>query len=134
MLLSTLKKIKHIDFSWSEWIEEGVCDEVQTVLYKADGTPPIVENHDSLDFKIGGNANPVGPGVSYDDNPEELLDTIDMKHMRVLNIEIAGFQAHEYRVNGPSFLVYRGRHPLGGLLSNSPSRVMLHYKSSYVTY
>lgn len=44
---------KHIDCSWSEPIEEDVCDEIQTVLDKADGTPPIVENPDSLDFEIG---------------------------------------------------------------------------------
>ena len=72
MFLSTWQKIKHIDFSWSEWIEEGVCDEVQTVLDKADGTPPIVENPDGLDFEISGNANKVGPGISYNDNPEAL--------------------------------------------------------------
>lgn len=42
--------------------------------------PPIVENPDGLDFDIGGNANKIGPGVSYNDNPEELFDTIDMGH------------------------------------------------------
>ncbi len=98
---------KHIDCSWSEPIEEGVCDEIQTVLDKADGTPPIVENPDGLDFEIGGNANKVGPGISYNDNPEELLDTIDMNHMRILNIEPTGFQTFEHRFNGPSFLVSR---------------------------
>ena len=88
-------------FSWSERIEEGVCDEVQTVLDKADGTPPIVENPDGLDFKIDCNACQVGPGVSYNDNPEELLDTIDMNHMRVPDIEPVGFQTFEHRFNGP---------------------------------
>lgn len=39
---------------------------------------PIVESPDGLDFDIGGNANKIGPGVSYNDNPEELLDTIDV--------------------------------------------------------
>ena len=106
-ILSTWQKFKHIDFCWSEGIEEGVCDEVQTVLDKTDGTPPIVENPDGLDFDIGGNANKIGPGVSYNDNPEELLDTIDMNHMRILNIEPAGFQAFEHRFNGPYFLVSR---------------------------
>ena len=106
-LAKYMTKIKHIDFGWSDRIEEGVCDEVQTVLDKADGTPPIVENPDGLDFEIGGNANQVGPGVSYNDNPEELLDTIDMNHMRILNIEPAGFQTLEHRFNGPSFLVGR---------------------------
>lgn len=90
-------KIKHIDFGWSEWIEEGVCDEVQTVLDKADGAPPIVECPDGLYFEIGCDANLVGPGVGYNDNPEELLDTIDMNHMCVLNIEPAGFQTFEHR-------------------------------------
>lgn len=61
-------------------LKRGVCNEVQTVLDSADGTPPIVENPDGLDFDIGGNANKIGPGVSYNDNPEELLDTIDMGH------------------------------------------------------
>lgn len=69
--------------------------------------PLIVENPDSLDFEIGGNANKIGPGVSYNDNPEELLYTIDMNHMRILNIEPAGFQTLEHRLNGPSFLVRR---------------------------
>ena len=55
---------------WSEWIEEGVCDEVQTVLDKADGAPPIVECPDGLDFEIGCDANQVGPGVGYNDNPK----------------------------------------------------------------
>lgn len=90
-------KNKHIDFGWSEWIEEGVCDEVQTVLDKADGAPPIVECPDGLDFEIGCDANQVGPGVGNNDNPEELLDTIDMNHMCVLNIEPAGFQTFEHR-------------------------------------
>ena len=69
--------------------------------------PPIVEYPDGLDFEIGGNANKVGPGISYNDNPEELLDTIDMNHMRILNIEPTGFQTFEHRFNGPSFLVSR---------------------------
>lgn len=68
---------------------------------------PIVESPDGLDFDIGGNANKIGLGVSYDDNPEELLDTIDMDHMSVLNVEPAGFQTLEHRFNGPSFLVRR---------------------------
>ena len=34
--------------------------------------PPIVEYPDSLDFEISGNANKVGPGISYNDNPEAL--------------------------------------------------------------
>ena len=45
--------------------------------------PPIVEYPDGLDFEIGGNANKVGPGISDNDNPEKLLDTIDMNHMRI---------------------------------------------------
>lgn len=32
---------------------------------------PIVENHEGLDFDIGGNANKIGHGVSYDYNPEK---------------------------------------------------------------
>ena len=102
-----MTKIKHIDFCWSEAIQECVCNEVQTILDNADGTPPIVENPDGLDFQIGGDANEIGPGVSNDDNPEELLDTIDMNHLSVLNVEPAGFQALEHRFNGPSFLVGR---------------------------
>ena len=47
-----MTKIKHIDFGRSEWIEEGACDEDQTVLDKADGMPPLVENFDGLDFDI----------------------------------------------------------------------------------
>ena len=90
--LSTWQKIKHIDFTWSERIEESVSDEVQTILDKADCTPPVVENPDSLDFDIGGNANTVGPGIGNNNNPEEFLDTIDMNHMRVLDIESVGFQ------------------------------------------
>ena len=88
-------------------LKRGVGNEVQTVLDSADGTPPIVENPDGLDFDIGGNANKIGPGVSYNDNPEELLDTIDMGHMSVLNVEPAGFQTFEHRFNGPPFLVIR---------------------------
>ena len=42
----------------------------------ADGTPSVVENPDGLDFDVGGNANQAGPCVSYNDNSEELLDTI----------------------------------------------------------
>lgn len=106
-ILSKWQKIKHIDFGWSEWIEEVVCDAVQTILDKADGAPPIVECPDGLDFEIGCDANQVGPGVGYNDNPEELLATIDMNHMRVLNIEPAGFQTFEHRFNGPPFLVIR---------------------------
>lgn len=37
---------------------------------KADGAPPIVECPDGLDFEIGCEANQVGPGVGYNDNPE----------------------------------------------------------------
>lgn len=67
-----------------------------------------MEYPDGLDFEIGGNANQVGPGVSYN-NTEELLDTIDMNHMRILDIEPAGFQPLEHRFDGPSFLVSRER-------------------------
>ena len=107
MHLSTWQIIKHIDFAWSEWIEEGVCDEVQAVLDEADGATPIVECPDGLDFEIACDANQVGSGVGYNDKPEELLDTIDMNHMCVLNIEPAGFQTFEHRFNGPLFLVIR---------------------------
>ena len=69
--------------------------------------PPIVENPDILDFKIGGDTNQVGPGVSYNDNPEELLDTIYMNHIRIHNIEPAGFQTLEHCFYSPSFLISR---------------------------
>lgn len=86
-------------------LRRSVSDEVQAVLDKAYGTPLIVENSDDLDFEVGGNADRIGPGVSDNDNPEELPDTIDMNYMRVLNIELVGFHALEHRFNGQSFLV-----------------------------
>ena len=95
-------------------IEESVSDEVQTVLDEANCTPPVVENPDSLDFDVGGNANTVGPGVGNNDNPKELLDTIDMNHMRVLDIESAGFQTLKHGLDSPSFRIMPGGLPPGG--------------------
>ncbi|MDD7456155.1 MAG: hypothetical protein PUK70_07930 [Bacteroidales bacterium] len=98
---------KNIDFRCSEWIEESASDEVQTVLDKADSTPPVVENPDSLDLDVGCKTNTVGQGKGNNDNHEELLDTIYMSHMRVLDIELAGFQAFEHGLGSPSFLLGR---------------------------
>lgn len=83
---------KQIDLSWPKKIEEGVRNEVSTILDNTAGTPPVVKHHDGFDFDIGGNADKIGPGVSYNGNPEGLLDAIDMNHMSVLIIEPAGFQ------------------------------------------
>lgn len=54
---------------------------------------PIVEYFDDLDFEIGGNANNIGPSESYNDNLEELLNTIDIEpYVHVLNIAPLDFR------------------------------------------
>ena len=90
---------------WPEGIEECVSDAFQAVLDKADGTPPIVENPDGLDVDIQEDAHEIGPGIGNDKNSEELLDTIDMNHMRTFYIEPAGFQTLEHCFNSPSLFI-----------------------------
>ena len=68
---------------------------------------PLLRTLTALTLMLAAMPTQVGPGIGNNNNPEELPDTIDMNHMRVLDIESAGFQTLKHGLDSPSFLICR---------------------------